>query len=138
MIVTIFFEFEFDESLLEVFQDKGFIRSIVIQVVVISFAFDGRDVFGFASIGIGKTAAYLLLALQYLFDFSRKKFGSSRILIFILIRELAMQVFDYVRELAKYTYLDIVIIIGGVVYMNYAEVFSENQDIVVVTIGRLL
>lgn len=138
MIVMIFFEFEFDESLLEVFQDKGFICLIVIQVVVILFVFDGCDVFGFVLIGIGKMVVYLLLVLQYLFDFLCKKFGLLCILIFILICELVMQVVDYVCELVKYMYLDIVIIIGGVVYMNYVEVFSENQDIVVVMIGCLL
>jgi hypothetical protein len=37
------------------------------------------------------------------------------------------------RELAKHTHLDIATITGGVAYMNHAEVFSENQDIVVAT-----
>ncbi len=53
-------------------------------------------------------------------------------------RELAMQVADHARELAKNTHLDIATITGGVAYMNHAEVFSENQDIVVATTGRLL
>ncbi|MBZ4276351.1 hypothetical protein LAN30_27470, partial [Mycobacterium tuberculosis] len=45
---------------------------------------------------------------------------------------------DHARELAKHTHLDIATITGGVAYMNHAEVFSENQDIVVATTGRLL
>ena len=49
-----------------------------------------------------------------------------------------MQVADAARELAKHTHLDIATITGGVAYMNHAEVFSENQDIVVATTGRLL
>lgn len=49
-----------------------------------------------------------------------------------------MQVADHARELAKHTHLDIATITGGVAYMNHAEVFSENQDIVVATTGRLL
>lgn len=52
-------------------------------------------------------------------------------------RELAMQVADHARELAK-TPTDIATITGGVAYMNHAEVFSENQDIVVATTGRLM
>lgn len=90
MIVMIFFEFEFDESLLDVFQDKGFICLIVIQVVVILFVFDGCDVFGFVLIGIGKMVVYLLLVLQYLFDFLCKKLGLLCILILMLICELVM------------------------------------------------
>jgi ATP-dependent RNA helicase SrmB len=49
-----------------------------------------------------------------------------------------MQVADQARELAAHTELDIATITGGVAYMNHAEVFSENQDIVVATTGRLL
>ncbi|WMQ73088.1 MAG: ATP-dependent RNA helicase SrmB [Sodalis sp.] len=37
-----------------------------------------------------------------------------------------------------HTHLDIATITCSVTHMNYAEVFSENQDIVVVTTGRLL
>ncbi len=59
-------------------------------------------------------------------------------LILTPTRELAMQVADHARELAKHTHLDIATITGGVAYMNHAEVFSENQDIVVATTGRLL
>lgn len=53
-------------------------------------------------------------------------------------RELAMQVAEHARELAANTHLDIATITGGVAYMNHAEVFSENRDIVVATTGRLL
>ncbi len=49
-----------------------------------------------------------------------------------------MQVADQARELAKHTHLDIATITGGVAFMNHAEVFSENQDVVVATTGRLL
>lgn len=138
MTVTTFSELELDESLLESLQDKGFTRPTAIQAAAIPPALDGRDVLGSAPTGTGKTAAYLLPALQHLLDFPRKKSGPPRILILTPTRELAMQVADHARELAKHTHLDIATITGGVAYMNHAEVFSENQDIVVATTGRLL
>ena len=138
MTVTTFSELELDESLLEALQDKGFTRPTAIQAAAIPPALDGRDVLGSAPTGTGKTAAYLLPALQNLLDFPRKKSGPPRILILTPTRELAMQVADHARELAKHTHLDIATITGGVAYMNHAEVFSENQDIVVATTGRLL
>lgn len=138
MTVTTFSELELDESLLEALQDKGFTRPTAIQAAAIPPALDGRDVLGSAPTGTGKTAAYLLPALQHLLDFPRKKSGPPRILILTPTRELAMQVSDHARELAKHTHLDIATITGGVAYMNHAEVFSENQDIVVATTGRLL
>ncbi len=138
MTVTTFSELELDESLLEALQDKGFTRPTAIQAAAIPPALNGRDVLGSAPTGTGKTAAYLLPALQHLLDFPRKKSGPPRILILTPTRELAMQVADHARELAKHTHLDIATITGGVAYMNHAEVFSENQDIVVATTGRLL
>lgn len=69
---------------------------------------------------------------------STQKSGPPRVLILTPTRELAMQVADQARELAAHTSLDIATITGGVAYMNHAEVFSENQDVVVATTGRLL
>jgi ATP-dependent RNA helicase SrmB len=138
MTVTTFSELELDESLLQALQEKGFTRPTVIQAETIPAALEGRDVLGSAPTGTGKTAAFLLPALQHLLDFPRKKSGPPRILILTPTRELAMQVADHARELAKHTHLDIATITGGVAYMNHAEVFSENQDIVVATTGRLL
>ncbi|AFJ46097.1 ATP-dependent RNA helicase SrmB [Shimwellia blattae] len=138
MTVTTFSELELDDSLLDALQDKGFTRPTAIQAAAIPPALEGRDVLGSAPTGTGKTAAYLLPALQHLLDFPRKKSGPPRILILTPTRELAMQVADHARELAKNTHLDIATITGGVAYMNHAEVFSENQDIVVATTGRLL
>ncbi|QKJ88268.1 ATP-dependent RNA helicase SrmB [Paramixta manurensis] len=138
MTVTTFSELELDESLLEALQDKGFTRPTAIQAAAIPPALEGRDVLGSAPTGTGKTAAYLLPALQHLIDFPRKKSGPPRVLILTPTRELAMQVANQARELAKHTHLDIATITGGVAYMNHAEVFSENQDIVVATTGRLL
>ncbi len=138
MTVTTFSELELDESLLESLQDKGFTRLTAIQAEAIPPALEGRDVLGSAPTGTGKTAAYLLPVLQRLIDFPRKKLGPPRILILTPTRELAMQVADQARELAKHTHLDIATITGGVAYINHAEVFSENQDMVVATTGRLL
>ena len=68
MTVTTFSELELDESLLEALQDKGFTRPTAIQAAAIPPALDGRDVLGSAPTGTGKTAAYLLPALQHLLD----------------------------------------------------------------------
>lgn len=138
MTVTTFSDLELNESLLNALQDKNFSRPTAIQIAAIPPALDGRDVLGSAPTGTGKTAAYLLPALQHLLDYPRRKSGPPRVLILTPTRELAMQVADHAKELAKHTQLDIATITGGVAYMNHAEIFSENQDIVVATTGRLL
>ncbi|MDG0807327.1 ATP-dependent RNA helicase SrmB [Pectobacterium brasiliense] len=138
MTVTNFSELDLDESLLDALRDMGYERPTVIQAEAIPPAMEGRDVLGSAPTGTGKTAAYLLPVLQHLIDFPRKKSGPPRIMILTPTRELAMQVADQARAFAAHTHLDIATITGGVAYMNHAEVFSENQDIVVATTGRLL
>ncbi len=138
MTATNFSELELDDRLLDALRDKGYTRPTAIQSSAIPPALEGRDVLGSAPTGTGKTAAFLLPALQHLLDFPRKKSGPPRILIVTPTRELAMQVADQARELAAHTELDIATITGGVAYMNHAEIFSENQDVVVATTGRLL
>lgn len=138
MTVTQFIELELHEDLLAALSDKGFERPTAIQAEAIPAAMAGRDVLGSAPTGTGKTAAYLLPVLQHLLDFPRKKSGPPRVLIVPPTRELAMQVAEQAKQLAAHTHLDIATITGGVAYMNHAEVFSENQDIVVATTGRLL
>ncbi|PWC11309.1 ATP-dependent RNA helicase SrmB [Brenneria corticis] len=138
MTATTFSELDLDDSLLDALRDMGYERPTAIQLAAIPPAMDGRDVLGSAPTGTGKTAAYLLPVLQHLLDFPRKKSGPPRILILTPTRELAMQVADQARIMAAHTHLDIATITGGVAYMNHAEVFSENQDVVVATTGRLL
>lgn len=138
MSITTFAELELAQSLLDALRYKGFVRPTAIQAQAIPPALEGRDVLGCAPTGTGKTAAYLLPVLQHLLDFPRKKSGPPRVLILTPTRELAMQVAEHARELTMHTHLDVATITGGVAYMNHAEVFSENQDLVVATTGRLL
>ncbi|OBU07462.1 ATP-dependent RNA helicase SrmB [Morganella psychrotolerans] len=138
MTAITFSELELDDSLIRALNEKGFERPTAIQEATIPAALDNRDILGSAPTGTGKTAAYLLPVIQHLLDFPRKKSGTPRVLILTPTRELATQVADQARQLCKYTHHDIATITGGVAYMNHAEVFSENQDIVVATTGRLL
>ncbi len=138
MTVTQFSELDLHESLIAALRDKGYERPTAIQSEAIPPAMEGRDVLGSAPTGTGKTAAYLLPVLQHLLDFPRRKSGPPRVLIVTPTRELAMQVAEQAKQLAAHTSLDIATITGGVAFMNHAIVFSENQDIVVATTGRLL
>ncbi|TGC82316.1 ATP-dependent RNA helicase SrmB, partial [Salmonella enterica subsp. enterica serovar Wilhelmsburg] len=79
MTVTTFSELELDESLLDALQDKGFTRPTAIQAAAIPPALDGRDVLGSAPTGTGKTAAYLLPAVQHLEGCPRKPSGRRRV-----------------------------------------------------------
>jgi ATP-dependent RNA helicase SrmB len=134
-VIRTFAELELDPNLLEAIEEMGYERPTQIQAEAIPQALDGRDVLASAPTGTGKTAAFVIPALQ---DFPRRKAGPARILILTPTRELAMQVADQARALAKYTNLKIFTITGGVQYQEHADILSTTQDIVVATPGRLM
>ena len=137
-ILTTFEEFDLSPQLLKALNEKGYKRPTSVQAQTIPHALDGRDLLGSAPTGTGKTAAFLLPAIQHLLDYPRRKPGAPRILILTPTRELAMQVAEQAEALAKFTKLSIATITGGVAYQNHGEIFNSNQDIVVATPGRLM
>ncbi|WP_086982225.1 ATP-dependent RNA helicase SrmB [Vibrio aphrogenes] len=137
-MIRTFAELDLDQNLIEAIEQMGFERPTQIQADAIPQALDGKDVLASAPTGTGKTAAFVLPALQYLQDFPRKKAGPARVLILTPTRELAMQVADQARALAKNTNLNIFTITGGVMYQEHADILGTTQDIVVATPGRLM
>ena len=69
MTVTTFSELELDESLLEALQIKVSLARPPFRLPPFRLRSMYRDVLGSAPTGTGKTAAYLLPALQHLLDF---------------------------------------------------------------------
>ncbi|SUP31990.1 ATP-dependent RNA helicase SrmB [Vibrio metschnikovii] len=133
-----FADLELDDNLLDAIKELGFERPTQVQEEAIPHALDGRDILASAPTGTGKTAAFVIPALQYLQDFPRKKPGPARMLILTPTRELAMQITEQARQLAKHTRLNIFTITGGVQYQEHADILATTQDIVVATPGRLL
>ncbi|MFQ1014148.1 ATP-dependent RNA helicase SrmB [Avibacterium paragallinarum] len=133
-----FEELDLAPELLKALAKKGYQRPTAIQLESIPAAMAERDVLGSAPTGTGKTAAFLLPALQHLLDNPRRKPGTPRVLVLTPTRELAMQVAEQAEQLSQFTNLDITTITGGVAYQNHGEVFNSNQDLVVATPGRLL
>ncbi|MBA5763919.1 ATP-dependent RNA helicase SrmB [Vibrio sp. 404] len=133
-----FADLDLDPNLLSAIEDMGFERPTEVQAQAIPQALEGRDILASAPTGTGKTAAFVLPALQFLQDFPRRKPGPARVLILTPTRELAMQVADQARALAKNTKLNIFTITGGVQYQEHADILATTQDIVVATPGRLM
>lgn len=138
MTTQTFSDLQLDDVLINNLEAQNIITPTVIQAQTIPVALDGKDILGSAPTGTGKTLAFLIPAVQHLLDFPRRKPGPPRILILTPTRELAMQIAEQAKNLTQSTHLSIATITGGVAYMNHAEVFSKNQDIVIATTGRLL
>ncbi len=132
-----FEDFHLDSDLLESLKAMGHKSPTLIQKQTIPTAMEQRDILARAPTGTGKTASFLLPALQHLIDFPRRYSGQARVLILTPTRELASQVHRYACHLATGLDLDIGIITGGVPYAPQEEALKGNIDLLVATPGRL-
>ncbi len=116
----------------------GYDAPTPIQSQAIPRALEGLDLIATAQTGTGKTAAFVLPALQRLNTPSTKSGKGPRVLVLTPTRELANQVSDAVRVYGKFMHIRSGAILGGVPYFEQQRLLSQPVDIVVATPGRLL
>jgi ATP-dependent RNA helicase RhlE len=118
---------------------QGFKTPTPIQEQSIPELIKGRDIFGCAQTGTGKTAAFLLPILNSLLESGGKsERGKPRVLIIAPTRELAAQIAESVVVFARYTKISFAVIFGGVSQQPQVRALNNCADIVVATPGRLL
>ncbi len=91
-----------------------------------------------AQTGTGKTAAFMLPALNLLATPHELKSRGPRILVLVPTRELAAQVNEAARKYGKFLRARTVSIVGGMPYPLQNKLLSQPLDILVATPGRLL
>ena len=122
-------------SLLRGIEDLGFVRPTPIQSEAIPHALAGRDLLASAATGSGKTAAFLLPILHQLLDRPR---GTTRALVLAPTRELALQIVEDLKGLARHTGLRSAAVHGGVGMGPQEKAFRTGVEVMVATPGRLL
>jgi len=122
-------------ELLRAITDLRFTTPTAIQKDAIPPAIEGRDVLACSMTGSGKTAAFGLPMLQRL---QNKPRGTTRALILTPTRELAAQIDEHLKQMAKHTGLTVAAIYGGVSMGAQRHALARGVDIVVATPGRLL
>ncbi len=135
--MTQFSDFDLAATLQDAVRRMGFERPTPIQVQAIPPALQGRDIVGCAQTGTGKTAAFLLPSLNALLN-GKNEAKSSRMLILVPTRELALQVGDHATQLARKTSLKVAIVYGGVGMRDQERALRAGVDVIVATPGRLL
>jgi len=118
----------------------GFQEPTPIQAATIPVALAGQDILGSAETGTGKTAAFLIPAIQKLL--AQDALGQNaphalRVLILVPTRELALQVTEQAQALVKHTDLRVAPIYGGVGMTNQEQALKRRTDIIIATPGRL-
>lgn len=126
------------EPILKAIAACGYTEPTPIQAQSIPLAIAGKDLIGSAQTGTGKTASFVLPALERLLTPSTLKGKGPRILVLTPTRELANQVTDAVRTYGKFMRVRCGAILGGMPYREQMALLSQPVDIIVATPGRLI
>jgi len=131
--MTTFSELGLKQSILDGLKEVGFHEAFPIQVATIPVLLSGRDVVGQAHTGTGKTAAFSLSMLQTIVP----KEGIQGLVI-APTRELAIQITEEVKKLARYTDIKAATVYGGQGMGIQLDQLNRGAEIVVATPGRLI
>ncbi len=130
-----FDELQLDERILRAVTDMGFEAMSPIQAQAIPVQMEGRDVIGQAQTGTGKTAAFGIPLLQKIDRDSRK----LQAIALCPTRELAIQVAEEIRRLAKYMHgIKVLPIYGGQDIGRQIRGLKDGVQIVIGTPGRVM
>ena len=135
---------QFDElnlypHLLDALKELDYTTPTPIQEQSIPSLLEGKDLFGCAQTGTGKTAAFALPILQHLEpDGPIKGKRPIRCLVLAPTRELANQINDSFKAYGKHSKLRSMVIFGGVNQNKQVNQLNAGVDILVATPGRLL
>jgi superfamily II DNA/RNA helicase len=127
-----------DAQLLRAIESCGFSAPTEIQSQAIPVVLQGRDLMASAQTGTGKTAAFVLPALQRLLTPAAKSGNGPRVLILAPTRELAAQVEQNIRSLSQGMRVSTATLVGGVPYPPQIKALSRPVDMLVATPGRLM
>ena len=131
-----FEEYNIADEIKKSIAEMGFRRPTDIQFKAIGPILKGEDVLGIAQTGTGKTAAFAIPIIHLLLQ--RKKKGNYiKCLVLLPTRELAVQITEVFKNVAKYTNLKIVCLMGGVEQDNQIFDLTVGADIVIATPGRM-
>ncbi|MDD2463743.1 MAG: DEAD/DEAH box helicase [Desulfobulbus sp.] len=130
-----FTQFQLNEHLTNSIKQCGFTTPTPIQQQAIPSILAGHDLLGLAQTGTGKTAAFILPALQRLMAVPSTHI---RMLILAPTRELAEQINDFTRTMLDRSALRSLAIYGGVSKSVQVGQIRRGVDIVIACPGRLL
>lgn len=130
-----FDELQLDERILRAVTDMSFEAASPIQAQAIPVQMEGRDVIGQAQTGTGKTAAFGIPLLQKIDPNNRK----LQAIALCPTRELAIQVAEEIRKLAKYMHgIKVLPVYGGQDIVRQIRGLKDGTQIIIGTPGRVM
>ncbi|HEY6453164.1 MAG TPA: DEAD/DEAH box helicase [Steroidobacteraceae bacterium] len=132
-----FKDFSLCPALLRAVEELGYSEPTPIQQRAIPVVLEGRDLLAAAQTGTGKTAAFALPLLERLQAHPQTQ-RAPRVLVLVPTRELAAQVSDAFRVLARHLPVRGALVFGGVSPRPQIQALAAGVDLVIATPGRLL
>lgn len=130
-----FTDLDIPEPLMRAVLDLGFEEPTPIQSLAIPVIREHHDMVGQAHTGTGKTAAYGIPLLEYI-DGSCQEVQA---IVLCPTRELAIQVSEELRKLAKYLRgINVLPVYGGQPIERQISVLKKGVQVVIATPGRLI
>jgi ATP-dependent RNA helicase DeaD len=130
-----FDELQLDERIVHAVTDMGFEAASPIQAQAIPVQLEGLDIIGQAQTGTGKTAAFGIPLLQKIDPDSKR----LQAIALCPTRELAIQVAEEIRRLAKYMHgIKVLPIYGGQDIVRQIRGLKDGTQIVIGTPGRVM
>ncbi|KAM3070056.1 DExD/H-box ATP-dependent RNA helicase dhh1 [Clarireedia jacksonii] len=127
-------DFTINRDLLMGIFEAGFEKPSPIQEEAIPVALTGRDILARAKNGTGKTAAFVIPALQKI----NPKSSKIQCLILVPTRELALQTSQVCKTLGKHLGINVMVTTGGTTLRDDIVRLAEPVHIIVGTPGRIL
>ena len=127
-----FADFPFAEQLHKNIAKKGFINPTPIQDQTINTVLEGRDLFGLANTGTGKTGAFILPLISRVATDKKQK-----VLILAPTRELAQQIQEEFRSLSLWMHIFSVAAVGGLPINKQISEIRRGISFVIGTPGRV-
>lgn len=130
-----FEEMQLDDRILRAVTDMGFEEATPIQAKAIPIQMEGLDIIGQAQTGTGKTAAFGIPLLEKI-NPKKKKLQAVAL---CPTRELAIQVAEEIRNLAKYMHgIKVLPIYGGQDIVRQIRGLKDGTQVIIGTPGRVM
>ena len=132
-----FQSFSLSRPILRGLASVGFSMPTPIQRKTIPVALLGKDVVGGAVTGSGKTGAFIVPILERLL-YRPRKVPTSRVVILMPTRELAVQCYNVATKLATYTDITFCQLVGGFSLREQENILKQRPDVIIATPGRFI
>ncbi|CAI4045667.1 putative ATP-dependent RNA helicase SKDI_12G0490 [Saccharomyces kudriavzevii IFO 1802] len=116
----------------------GYVTPSPIQSATIPIALLGKDIIAGAVTGSGKTAAFMIPIIERLL-YKPAKIASTRVIVLLPTRELALQVADVGKQIARFVpSITFGLAVGGLNLRQQEQMLKSRPDIVIATPGRFI